>query len=68
MATYKQIQKYILEEMQVRNIKTCYIAHAKELLGLPVRRSPRREGERKIKCPNGKLNLIDAAFRHFRMI
>ena len=68
MATYKQIQKYIRDEMGVRNIKTCYIAHAKELLGLQVRRSPRREGERKIKCPNGKLHLIDATFRHFQMI
>jgi len=68
MATYKQIQKYIREEMGARNIKTCYIAHAKERFGIPVRRSLTREGERKIKCPNGKLNLIDAAFRHFQMI
>ena len=49
--------------------KTCYIAHCKELAGLPVRRAwNRREGERKVPCPADRQADIFEAFRHFNMI
>ena len=35
MTTYKQLQDYIKTKYQV-TVKTCWIAHAKEQLGLPL--------------------------------
>ena len=40
MATYQQIQEYIKTKHEV-TIKTCWIAHAKEQLGLPLKPSKR---------------------------
>ena len=49
--------------------KTCWIAHCKELAGLPVRRAwNRRSDERAVPCPAEKQTAIFAAFRHFGMI
>ncbi len=67
MATYEQITEY-LKNIGVRGIKGCYIAHAKEKCGIPVRRSWRRTGKRMIPCPDSKFIYIQRAFRHFRML
>lgn len=66
MTTYKQIQEYIKNKHQI-TVKTCWIAHAKEQLGLPVNRSHRRaEGQHRIyPCPKHILPLIREAFEYF---
>lgn len=66
MATYKQIQEYIKTKHQV-TIKTCWIAHAKEQLGLPLKASQRSsEGKPRVyPCPEDKLPLIKEAFEYF---
>ena len=69
MATYKEIQNYIKEKHGL-SVKTCWIADAKEKLGLDVKVSKNRisENERKYPCPSAKLGLIKEAFTHFNMI
>jgi len=67
MATYKQIREYVKQKFGYTP-KDCWIAHTKELSGLPVKRSHRRTGERVYPCPEVKLGDIQDAFRHFRMI
>jgi hypothetical protein len=44
MATYKEIQDYV-EKKHGCSVKTCWIAHVKELEGLPLREAPNRESE-----------------------
>jgi hypothetical protein len=39
MATYKDIQKYVKQRFGFEP-KTCWIAHVKELNGLPTRSAP----------------------------
>lgn len=68
MATYKQIAAYI-KATEGWTVKTCWIAHCKELNGLAVRRAPNRQGAgRMVPCPPEKRPTIEAAFRHFGMI
>ena len=69
MATYKEIQTYIREKHGC-SVKTCWIAHAKELCGLPVSYAPNRisSATRKFPCPPDKLPYIEDAFRRFGMI
>lgn len=68
MATYSQIQDWV-KQRYGRVPKTCWIAHCKELAGLPVRRAPNRQtGDRMVPCENkGMREAIFAAFRHFGM-
>ena len=62
MATYKEIQAYV-EKRYGYVPETCWIAHVKELSGLPVRRAPNRKGdEREKPCPPDRVNDIRAAF------
>jgi hypothetical protein len=68
MATYKQITCWIKSNYGWTS-KTCWIAHCKELVGLPVVRAPNRRGvERVVPCPTEKRDAIFAAFKHFQMI
>ena len=67
MATYQQIQDWVKVKHGVVP-KTCWIAHCKELAGLPVRAAPNRQGERSEPCPAAKREPIMAAFRHFGMV
>lgn len=49
--------------------KPCWIAHCKELNGIPVRRVWNRAGdERQVPCPPGKRQAIEDAFRHFGLL
>lgn len=68
MATYKQIQDWVKQQYGFAP-KTCWIAHVKQLSGLPMRQAPNRKGEERIfPCPPEKMAPIRAALRHFGMI
>lgn len=67
MATYLEIQNFVKNRYGYTP-KTCWIAHAKEICGLPVRRTHNRMGKRVYPCPDNKLESIQSAFRHFGMI
>jgi hypothetical protein len=68
MTTYIDIQEYVKENFGFIP-KSCWIAHVKEISGLPVRRAPNRQGEdRMVPCPPGKVKPIQAALIHFGMI
>jgi len=68
MATYKEIQSYVLQMHGFRP-KACWIPHVKELCGLRVRRAWNRGGtSRKVPCPPKKIEPIRQAFRHFGMM
>lgn len=49
--TYKNIILEVRRRFGL-SVKTCWIAHVKELNGLPVRRSWNRDGARKHPCPS----------------
>ncbi len=68
MATYAEIQEYVRARCG-RTVKTCWIAHVKELTGLPVKRSHKRMpgSPRKHPCPNWARPIIQGAMQHFRM-
>lgn len=68
MATYKEIAKWVKKHHGVVP-KTCWIAHCKELKGLPVTRAPNRNSDRReVPCPKTKQKPIFDAFCHFGMI
>lgn len=51
-------------------VKTCWIAHVKEMCGLELRVAPNRYDEftRTNPCPLDKIEPIKQAFRFFKMI
>ena len=68
MNTYKEIQKYVKRKYGFVP-KLCWIAHTKELLGIPLRKGkPRKGKERMVKCPEDKFNAIKDAIKHFGII
>lgn len=69
MATYKEIQGYVKETYGFLP-KTCWIAHMKELCGIPVKNAPNRisPSHREKTCPPEKMPYVKEAFRHFGMI
>jgi len=69
MATYAQIQQDV-KSRHNRSIKTCWIAHVKELNGLPVRMAPNRASAqtRQVPCPPELRPLIEASMRRLGMI
>ncbi len=69
MATYAEIQEYV-EEMYACTVKTCWIAHVRELTGLPVKRSHKRMpgSPRKHPCPEWARPMIEEAMRDFGML
>ena len=66
-ATYPEIQDYV-KKKHGKVVKSCWIAHAKEICGLNPRHSHRRIGKRVYPCPDEKLVWIKEAFRYFKMI
>ncbi len=69
-ATYGEIKSWVRERYGWQP-KSCWIAHCKELAGLPVSRAPNRQGtgtERAEPCPPEKQEAIFSAFRHFKML
>jgi hypothetical protein len=68
MAIYKDIQAWVNQQYGFVP-QTCWIAHVKELSGLPVEKAPNRKGDDRMKpCPPEKIESIRAAFRHFGMM
>lgn len=70
MGTYEQIIRWIRTDPCYGWVsKTCWIAHCKEIAGLPVSRAHNRQSDnRMVPCPPEKRDAIFAAFRHFKMI
>ena len=69
MATYSQIQ----EDIRIRHsvsVKTCWIAHVKELNGVPLRVAPNRKrlDARVAPCPESIRPIIEESMRRFGMI
>lgn len=62
MATYEQIRKYVKEEYN-ESVKTCWIAHVKEMNGIVDKNTNRQN-----PCPNNKIKFIENALQHFAMI
>lgn len=69
MATYKEIQAFIKDRHGI-SVKTCWIAHAKEIFGLHPKIAKNRISidERKNPCPANKIRYIKEAFMHFNML
>jgi hypothetical protein len=68
MATYKEIQKWVKKEYSFVP-KSCWIAHVKEISGLPIHKAYNRVGvNRLIPCPMEKKEGIRSAFIYFGMI
>ena len=68
LATYQEIQKWVNQHFGFTP-ETCWIAHCKELYGLPLGEAPTREGEERVKpCPLEKRPAIKKAFQHFGML
>jgi hypothetical protein len=64
MATYLEIQRFVRDHFGFVP-KTCWIAHVKELSGLPLRPAwNRHEGDRRVPCPPDKRAAIEGALRH----
>lgn len=67
MATYKEIQAYVLKHGGFFP-KSCWIAHVKEMEGLNTRIAANRISDRKRKfpCPPARIAAIVSALRNFR--
>lgn len=69
MATYKEIQEFVKKKYGY-SVKTCWIAHMKEIKGLNPRVAPNRESlkRRKHPCPKEKRKAIEDAFRNLGVL
>lgn len=69
MATYAQIQDHIRSKHGT-TVKTCWIAHVKEMHGLITRVAPNRQHPSKQvhPCPDWARPLIEEAMIHAGMI
>ena len=69
MATYNQIKDWVKNKYGYAPA-TCYIAHVKEMSGLPTRKAWNRQNSAKrVKsCPPNKVEQIQEAFKYFRMM
>ncbi len=68
MATYKEIQAWVKARYGWLP-RTCWIAHRKEMNGLPRRNAHNRQGlARLVPCPADKRDAIFTAFQQFGML
>jgi len=69
MVTYKNIQDDVKGSHNI-SIKTCWIAHVKELNDLPLRKASNRisENDRKYECPEEVKPIIEASMRKLGML
>lgn len=65
--TYKNISEWIKQKYGIV-VKTCYIAHVKEMCGIDTRKVWNRCGDRVYTCPTEYVSMIKNAFRHFDLI
>ena len=66
MADYEDVKNFL--GLKGIKVKTCYIAHVKEMCGLTHREAWCRGHPRANPCPLNKIEPIKQAFRHFGMI
>jgi len=69
MATYQEIQDDVRRQ-HGRTVKTCWIAHVKELNGLPLRKAPNRAAEnvRQVPCPSDMRPIIEESMRRLGVL
>lgn len=69
MATYRQIQEDV-KKRNDRTVKSCWIAHVKELNGLQPRIAPNRhsKSKREVPCPPEIRPIIEASMRRLGML
>ena len=69
MTTYRAIQEDIRQK-HGRSVKTCWIAHVKELNGLTQRIAPNRLSPvvRKYPCPDDMRPLIEESMRRLGLL
>ena len=69
MPTYKEIQHWVKENYG-STVKTCWIAHVKEMCGLKPRKAANRldATKRANPCPPEKIEPIKEAFRALGVI
>ena len=67
MVTYQTIKDYVKEKHGI-NIKSSWIAHAKEEYGVKVKKADNRKGERKWPCPTKRLVEFEEIFLHFKLL
>jgi hypothetical protein len=67
--TYQAIIDFVMNK-HGKKMQTCWIAHAKEINGLPlITNNDRQKGQLRVKpCPDKQLKWIEEAFKHFNMI
>lgn len=66
--TFQEVRKWVQEHHRYE-LGACWIAHVKELCGLPVRRAPNRASDARAKsCPLDNQEAFKEAFRRFRMV
>jgi hypothetical protein len=69
MATYGEIATWLQEHYGWPSTESCWIAHVKELHGLPRRPAHNRRGPKRVKpCPPQRQAAIEAAFRALGML
>lgn len=67
MDTTKEIQKYVKRKYGFVP-KSCWIAHAKEMSGIPVRRAWNRKSDKRVyPCPEDKRKAIIEAIKYIRL-
>ena len=62
MDTYKEVQDYITKTYD-KTVKTCWIAHVKEINGL-IDKNPNR----KYPCPNEYISIIEEALKYIGVL
>ena len=69
-ATYQEIKQYILDKYDTK-VSNLYIAQVKEKYGIIERENynkPKSENAKQPQCPMEKVEMIEEALRHFKMI
>ena len=69
MASYRQIEMWVKNKYGFIPAD-CYVAHVKEMCGLPMKKAwNRQSGINRIKpCPSEQVEPIKEAFKYFGMI
>lgn len=69
-ATYEEIKQYILDKYDTK-VSNLYIAQVKEKYGIIERENynkPKSANTKQSQCPAEKAEMIEEAFKHFKMI
>ena len=69
-ATYQEIKDYILDKYDTK-VSNLYIAQVKEKYGIIERENynkPKPENAKQPQCPSEKVEMIEEALKHFKMI